>query len=706
MVYKACFFTSGWRRVLAEKVTDDLFSALDRPDLQSLSDKSVFNLSPRLTQAFTVSADSITLGALAFERPDMAPTLLRYALEWSFLLQELPVRDRPLAAIVAARVAARFHLLDCETLALPVDLGWLGEFAGEHPPCAERVTALWPFLTQFCPQASLSPVEPALLLARLASLWPWLAPSEDLMADGGDERLVIDPATGLNRYGCSHRPRPWAVTFSSSTASSLSERGYLGAETARRKFLIEALKGASAQQACESACLSVRDGLAALYGLEGRDHVVLAASGTDCELAVLAIGLRRAGGAPVVNILIAPDETGSGVPLAAQGRHFASGTALGTQADKAEFLTGFPTATRLVGIDIRHPDGSPRDEAERDEAIRCCVWEQLALGRHVILHQLDMSKTGLVGPRAELIDSLMEAYPDQITIVVDACQARLAPERINALVRKGMLVMTTGSKFLTGPPFCGAVLLPRTEPGALAGYTLPGGLSAYFNRCDWPATRPPTPLRRGGNLGLALRWKAALAESAAFTSVPPKRISDILRRFETNAHDVIDLHPALTLLPVPALERSNLGGQEVWDVIPTVFSFLVQDPKTPEKPLALEKARALHRWLNSDLSPWIAASPLAELLCHLGQPVPVPHPALGGENAGALRLCAGARLVSGEPSHAGMTDTVRLAREFADMRRVFDKLSLILRHWDLLEAAGPIPRYAPHSHFSRKSLVS
>lgn len=692
--------------MLAEKVTDSLLAALDRPDLQSLSDRIVFDLSPRLHLPFTVSADAIVLGAIAFERPDMAPTLLRYALEWGFLLQGLPMHDRPLAAIVAARVAALFHQLDCDTPALPAGLEWLHDFAGDQPPSASRVTALWPKLTQFCPEACVSVVEPAMLLARLKPLWPCLAPAEYLMADGGDERLRIDPETGLNRYGCSHRPRPWAVTFSSSTASSLSERGYLGAERARRACLLDALHDTQPSRAREAACLAVRDGLAALYGLDSRDNVVLAASGTDCELAVLAVGLMRAKGAAITNVLIAPDETGSGVPLAAQGRHFAAETALGNTAYKARHLAGFPEQTRLLGIAIRNPDGSPRDATALDDEVRCCVMREVAEGRHVILHQLDMSKTGLIGPCHALLEELAGLYPEQLTFVVDACQARLAPERVGLMVRSGMMVMTTGSKFLTGPPFCGAVLLPQSQVEALAAFSLPEGLSAYFNRCDWPATRAPEPLTRDGNLGLALRWQAALAESEAFAAVPRVRIVETLRRFEFTARDVIALHPALTLLPVPSLDRARIDGQEIWDVVPTVFSFLVDDPQAPEKPLALERARALHRWLNADLSPWIAGEPLAELLCHLGQPVPVPHPALGGENAGALRLCAGARLVSGEPSHAGLTDQSRLAREFADIRRAFAKISLILANWDRLEAADPVPRYAPHSHSSRKSLVS
>src|ERR1700727_1738085 len=45
-----------------------------------------------------------------------------------------------------------------------------------------------------------------------------------LLAAGGDTRLTINPASGLNEYGCRPSPCPETLSFSSSTATAISAR--------------------------------------------------------------------------------------------------------------------------------------------------------------------------------------------------------------------------------------------------------------------------------------------------------------------------------------------------------------------------------------------------------------------------------------------------------------------------------------------------
>src|SRR6516225_6698718 len=66
-------------------------------------------------------------------------------------------------------------------------------------------------------------------------------PMERILAAGGDSRLIVDPQTGLNRYGTVPRPRPEAVHFSSSTASSISDYGFTLCEMLRHDLLLAAV---------------------------------------------------------------------------------------------------------------------------------------------------------------------------------------------------------------------------------------------------------------------------------------------------------------------------------------------------------------------------------------------------------------------------------------------------------------------------------
>src|SRR5260221_12500275 len=58
-------------------------------------------------------------------------------------------------------------------------------------------------------------------------------PAAQLLTAGGDSRLLVDPATGLNAYGCSPTPRPWAITFASTTATSISDGAFAAAGRCR-----------------------------------------------------------------------------------------------------------------------------------------------------------------------------------------------------------------------------------------------------------------------------------------------------------------------------------------------------------------------------------------------------------------------------------------------------------------------------------------
>ncbi|MGS0647221.1 hypothetical protein ACU81Q_06280 [Komagataeibacter melomenusus] len=701
--------------MFAHTLTQELLRVLERPDLRVIAGARRIVLDPVLEAPFRILPDGgIVLGLPLQGNLEQTAFFLRHALELAALLERTP-RQPFHAAFCAARTAALFWYLDTGRADADAPAAWVPPMAGPDVPDSATLRAIWPALAPLQPALAARPVAAdfTALHGALVPLWKLLGPIETLMATGGDARLAVDPATGLNHYGCSHRPRPWAITFASSTASSLSERGFAGAETARLALVAGALQGqAEAAALAQDADIQAR--IASSFGLTEAEGVVLAPSGTDCELYALALAALAPGGRPVSNILLAPEETGSGVPLAAQGRHFANDTALGHGVTRGTRIAGFPDDTEVANVPMRDGAGHVRALPEVDAQTCRLAHELRAAGRHVLLHRLDLSKTGLLAPGLAALEQatapLETDSSDRPDVVVDACQARLEPARVRAYLDMGWMVMVTGSKFFTGPPFCGALLLPACVRRRLDGpRSLPVGLADYSYRAAWPAGPARDSLPAGHNIGLILRWQAALAEITAFGAIPRAVVRDRLRTFLAAVTAQIAASPVLELLPPVAPARP--GPDQAWDCLPTIMSFFVRAPDSPDggfRPLAVAEARQLYAWLNTDLSGCIPAddpdAALAAVLCHVGQPVPLAHPALPGALAGALRISAGARLVSGEPSHEGMDPTERLRREARNVGRILDKIGLILRHWPRLATMAPVQTYLPHGWRARAIL--
>src|SRR5580700_9012213 len=74
-----------------------------------------------------------------------------------------------------------------------------------------------------------------------SSMARMFAPLDKLLSGGGDPRLTINPASGFNEYGCQPFPCPDTLSFSSSTATSISQRAYDRARRARETLMQSAI---------------------------------------------------------------------------------------------------------------------------------------------------------------------------------------------------------------------------------------------------------------------------------------------------------------------------------------------------------------------------------------------------------------------------------------------------------------------------------
>ena len=526
-------------------------------------------------------------------------------------------------------------------------------------------------------------------LRLIDPLRPLSGPLEGLLASGGDTRLVLDPATRLNGYGCRPFPRPEAFTFASSTASSISERAYAGVAGTRQQLLREA-QLVGLDRAIDAQMERQRIELKQILGLEDSGcEIVFSPSGTDSQLHALFLARALLGG-PLVSLIAASDETGSGASFATRGRHFNAFTALGVPVGKSEPIRGLADGVIGARVPLRDGFGRLRPVEETDGDVAHTVAREVAAGKRVVLWAMDSSKFGLRSPSEDCLRWIADAAGEDVMIVIDACQARLGRRRLRWYLERGFPVLLTGSKFFTGAPFSGAVLVPESLAARCASIDeVPEGLGAYTGQYDWPARFANI---RGGlppqfNLGTLLRWSAALTEMRDYYAVPQSFRELALAQFAETVTQIIAAEPCFEPMALPEEEPAAPNNEEF--ATRTIFPFFIR--RRGER-LSHTAASILYRALNDDVAALLPSTlpPMLRLLaarrCHIGQPVAVSDGT--GGTFGALRISAGARVVS----ESWRSDDILVAREnlrgeFDQIRAIVEKLALLVRYYEAIEPA-------------------
>jgi len=704
-----------------------ILSVCSRPELLPLARSVTFKVVSDLEEPFRVpSADLIVVDRRSLRYNSVASLFIRFALELA-LWQKTIRKDASLGFFVGIGILA----------GRAARLYWKTLIEGEREVCRQHVpkefsgflemieTWDWQGLVEQKPEGSLDNwVKPLLRLQDMDNVCDDVfseqvlgeaqrlirqgicvaAPLDYLLTTGGDDRLKLNSESGLNGYGCSPKPRPWAITFASTTASSISDYAFREAEKLRQRLIEAACQGifdsrySSELERIRSEIVTVLD-LKHLHGLE----LILTTSGTDAEFLALFFALCHCE-EPVANILVGPEETGSGVSLAASGRHFATDTPLGKPVLRGEAVEGIPTdRVRLLEVPIRNYEGTFLPAETVDSRVRTLVNKSITDGCRVLLHLVDSSKTGIVAPSIERITQLKDRYGSSLDVVVDACQLRTGKKKLQRYLELGFMVMITGSKFYTGPPFSGALIVPSQIADRVdLSRTMPSSFGDYFTCHEFPSSWSSlaSHLSRKKNIGLLLRWQAALWEMKAFRAVSDKHKYLILVLFGESMREVISSNPDLNLISVPSTGRWKLPDGHEWDWLPTIFTFTMLSPAShgQRRPLFMHEVKKIYHYLNMDISSLIPPEAseeerqLAGKRCHIGQPVKV---SCMGENwIGALRVSAGARLVSGvcfDPQ-LGRHFAQRSSREIGDACGALDKISLIIKYMNYIEQFDGLPQ--------------
>jgi selenocysteine lyase/cysteine desulfurase len=506
-----------------------------------------------------------------------------------------------------------------------------------------------------------------------------------ILASGSDGRLALHPSTDRNGYGCRALPHPDAIAFSSSTANTISPRAFAAVEAAYGALFVHAAETGLAT-AYEIAVEALRRELKLLLELDICDaDIVFSPSGTDSEVHALHLARELLGG-DITSIIVAAEETGSGVPLAAGGRHFAETTSSGASVTKGQPIAGMAGVTHVT-VPAGDAQGA-RSLAQVDADVAQAVAASLAAGRRAVVHVMHHSKIGTRAPSAACIAALRAEHGMGVQFILDACQFRLSRHRLRHYLEQGFLVLVTGSKFFAGPPLSGALIVPEQLRARLAAaHAVPAGFADYSSATDWPMSlagiRSQLPQRE--NLGQYLRWAAACAEMHAYYTVPELYRRIAMAEFARSAARAIERHECITLLPEPAWLSDDSDVDDEFSER-TVFPFTVKALGRLVTPV---ESRAIYKALNDDVTRIVdcttpAQAKLAATICHIGQPVTLK---VDGVETGALRISADARLVSECFAGADMSGAIApMQRKFAQIDVVFGKVELLAQNLDRVVA--------------------
>jgi len=630
---------------------------------------------------------SIIIGTSFLNKPALALVYLRYGIEWQLWYKALNSEkyDTALCDLAALEVTKIFYKL------LPKD-------------DKEKLENLDYFLLNLIKNDTDFSVETLLNHTELKALhglnntnkifkktWKTIVknlakPTEYLLMDGGDLRLNIDEIDLLNKYGCRPFPRPDAFTFSSSTATSVSNFAFDKTDKVRSILIRNSLKNGFKNATIEFSEL-LKNNLKKIFKLNEESEIIFSPSGTDSSLQIAAI-TQIFSDKEITHVLVASDETGSGVPSALKGCHFENTTALNFPVKKGDKIEGFRDVD-LIKIPFRDENGSLKSSKQLDEEVYDAIYKTNEQGRHIVLHTMDQSKLGYQSPSDELIRRLDTLSKLSIQIVVDASQLRLDPKDIQNYLNKGYIVTITGSKYFTGPPYSGALLLPKSVSKVILSVknSLPAGLTQYYNHSDWPISWfCSNDLSDGYNYGSYTRWNAAIVEMDRYYKTPILYRNMGIEMFCNFVEDSIK--EATFLEPIYDNEtKTNSYNSKEFGIrnIRTIFPFFIL--KNNEV-LSVDKVKKLYTLLNSDLSDQFEDSPLeiirlAAQKCHIGQAVDVKY---GNDiESAVLRISLGARVISDSWVNRDISLFFRnIEAQMSQITIIIKKIELILTNPELL----------------------
>jgi hypothetical protein len=361
----------------------------------------------------------------------------------------------------------------------------------------------------------------------------------------------------------------------------------------------------------------------------GEAGLILFPSGSDAEFLPLIMALIRAKGQGVVySYVTAAGEVGSGTPNASGGKHFSALAPKGHKQENNGLLSGLEGEKERIKVVQFKGRGKNGLVNFQEQVLYDDIRSKLGDSENVVvLHIVLGSKTGLVYPSLETVEKLHNEFGDRIVVVVDACQLRCKLHAVAQYTSRGYITLVTGSKFYSGPPFSGAVVLSNAmaleiESHLMAvkddGVTcaIPIGILDYITPYDvslnMPLLREYLQLEKPWfNIGAVLRWNVGLSVIESYAAISEDKVLNFTQSWVKDVKKMVvssipssSVNPLsyLTLLEVTEglLEGNGVGHTN------TIISIGVSiEEKNDEgshlRPLSFDEMKVYHLRMTQEL---------------------------------------------------------------------------------------------------------
>jgi hypothetical protein len=364
----------------------------------------------------------------------------------------------------------------------------------------------------------------------------------EIITSGGDERIKVNEE-GLNKYFIDPSKYDGVFNRGSCTCNTLTDIG---------KEAVKKLLGRLKKNSFEKEILNHHRTLKKLINYKGEDkfYIFFAPSGSDLSYIPLMIARLLHPDKEIYSVVTCPEELGTGSLIALSGKYHFATNQFGEQVEKGAPISS-SLKINIKTFPARDENGNIVDHKHGIlDTINNNVDKYAVIGNLVI-----GSKSGIY----DNVNIIPDAS-DKALWVVDLCQLRSAKSLIAELLDLNCMIMITGSKFYQSPPFCGAMLVPKSILDRIENIDkeVLTPFRSVFSKYDMPPEFPEihNAFRTSENVGLLTRWEAAIAEIKVAAKDSTFRMLSGIHKWNSYIIDKLNAYPDIFDL-MPNQELTN-----------------------------------------------------------------------------------------------------------------------------------------------------